>query len=312
VLAAAGFAFGARIAHEKLGIPLATIHLQPLCLRTLYRNAKLPLLFLPNWYPRLVKRFAYQLIDLGADWLLAPFINAFRSELGLPPVRRLFADWWHSPQRIIGLFPEWFAPFQPDWPPQTLLTGFPQYDQSGDLEILDEVEDFLNDGEPPIVFTPGSLVRHARQFFEASIEACQLLGRRGVLLTRYEEQVPRTLPDRVRHFSYIRFSYLLPRAAALVHHGGIGTMAQAFAAATPQVVMPGHLDQPDNAIRATRLGVATVVKPRSYRGPVVARAIESLIGSSEIADRCRSVAQKCCDGDSLANTCEVIEQLANA
>jgi rhamnosyltransferase subunit B len=309
VMAAAGLAFGARIAHDRLGVPLVTIHLQPACFRSVYTSAKLPLVFLPDLYPTSVKRFVYQLIDLGADRLFAPATNAFRSELELPPVRRLFAEWWHSPQRIIGLFPEWFAPFQPDWPPQTLLTGFPRYDQWDGMGIQNEVENFLHEGDPPVVFTAGSLVRHARKFFAASAEACRLLGRRGILLTRYEEQVPRALPHRVRHFAYIPFGYLLPRAAALVHHGGIGTMAQAFAAGTPQVVMPRHFDQPDNAIRATRLGVATVVKPRSYRSTVVARALESLISSSAVTQRCHSVARKCYDENCLENTCLAIEQL---
>ena len=68
-----------------------------------------------------------------ADLTLAPELNRFRAELGLAPVHGIIDQWWHSPARIIGLFPDWFAPPAPDWPPQTRLTGFPLYDGAGPM-----------------------------------------------------------------------------------------------------------------------------------------------------------------------------------
>ena len=69
-------------------------------------------------------------------------------------------DWCHSPQRVLGLFPDWFGAVQPDWPPQTRLTGFPLQDGRTEAELPAEVRAFLDAGEPPIVFTPGSAMRH--------------------------------------------------------------------------------------------------------------------------------------------------------
>ena len=109
-------------------------------------------------------------------------------------------------------------------------------------------------GEPPIVFTPGSAMYHGQDFFRASVEACKQLNRRGILLTRHAEQIPADLPATIRHFSYAPFSLLLPRAAALVHHGGIGTSAQAMAAGCRQLITPFAHDQFDNADRLRRLG----------------------------------------------------------
>ena len=76
-----------------------------------------------------------------------------------------------------------------------------------------------------------------------------------MFLTQYPEQLPARLPNGVRHFNYIPFSTVLPRAAAFVHHGGIGTTAQALAAGVPQLVVPLAHDQPDNAVRIRHLGV---------------------------------------------------------
>ena len=211
---------------------------------------------------------------------------------------------------MIGLFPEWFGPPQPDWPPQTVLTGFPLYDESDGEEPSSEVARFLDEGDPPIIFTPGSAMRHGEQFFRASLEACQLLGRRGMLLTRYADQLPAQLPIEVRHFDYVPFSQLLPRCAALVHHGGIGTLVQGLAAELPQLATPMAHDQPDNAVRLQRLGVGRALRPAAYRGPAVARELEPLLSSREVAASCRAAAQKLRGSDAVERACDLIEQLA--
>jgi UDP:flavonoid glycosyltransferase YjiC (YdhE family) len=173
------------------------------------------------------------------------------------------------------------------------------------------LEEFLASGSPPIVFTPGSANVHARPFFQAAAEACARLGRRGVLLTRFPEQIPSVLPEGVRHFAYAPFSRLLPRAAALVHHGGIGTAAQGMAAAVPQLVMPLSHDQHDNAARMVRLGVARTLPPTRFRTPAVAAALGHLLDSSAVAASCRSVAERFPDDvHSMERACEAIETFA--
>jgi UDP:flavonoid glycosyltransferase YjiC (YdhE family) len=311
VVVPGGLAFGARVAQEKLGVPTATAHLQAGVIRSEYRAAVLPGLFLPDWLPRFAKRFQYRLADaLIVEPILTRGLNAFRAELGLPPVRDLMGGWWHSPQRVIGLFPDWYAPPQPDWPPQVRLTGFPLYDERELHDVPPELTEFLEAGEPPIVFTPGSAMRHGHAFFAAAVEACRLLGRRGLLLTRFPEHLPAQLPEGVRHFSYVPFSRVLPRAAALVHHGGIGTTAQGLAAGIPQLVMPLAYDQPDNAARLGRLGVARSLPPRAFRAPAVARALDGLLRSAEVAGRCRDYAGRIRASRPLEEASRLIEELA--
>src|SRR5262249_32355180 len=151
------------------------------------------------------------------------------------------------------LFPEWFGPPQPDWPPNVTMTSFPLFDERGLAELPTDVETFLAAGTPPIVFTPGSAMKQGRAFFTTAVEACVRLGRRGVLLTRFGEQVPPSWPEGIRHFEYVPFSQVFPRAAAVVHHGGIGTTSQCLAAGVPQLIMHMAHDQPDNAARILKL-----------------------------------------------------------
>ncbi|HEV3121030.1 MAG TPA: glycosyltransferase [Isosphaeraceae bacterium] len=310
VVVGASLAFGARVAQEALGFPLVTVHLQPGVFRSVYEGPVLGPFRFDRPGPRVVKRIGYRLIDYLIDGALAGDLNAFRAELGLPPVRRMMQDWWNSPDLVLGLFPEWFAPAQPDWPSQTRLTQFPLYDERGATALPEGMAEFLDRGTPPIVFTPGSAMWHGEDFFRAAVEACARLGRRGLLLTRHPQQIPAVLPDSVRHFDYAPFSELLPRSAALVHHGGIGTSAQGLAAGIPQLVMPMAHDQHDNAARLARHGIARSLAPKRFKGPRVAQALGELLDSPEVAHRCREIAARFTGIDPSEETCRLIEALA--
>jgi UDP:flavonoid glycosyltransferase YjiC (YdhE family) len=311
VVVASSLALGARVAQDKLGTPLVTVHLQPTAFRSAYETpALLPWLFSRDWLSVPAKRLLDWLLDvLLLDRAFGGDINALRAEVGLPPVRRPLYRWWHSPQRVLGLFPDWFAAPQPDWPPQARLTGFPLYDDPGRQGLPPEAEDFLAGGDAPIVFTPGSAMRHGREFFGESVAACQSLGRRGLLLTRFPEQVPADLPEGIRHFDYLPLSRVLPRAAALVCHGGIGTIAQALAAGVPQLLMPMAFDQFPNAARLERLGVGRALPPKDYRAPAVAAALTELLSSAAVAEQCQAIARKSEDRNALEEACLVVEEL---
>lgn len=310
VVVAGTLALGARVAEEKLGIPLATVHLQPVMFRSVHETPVLGGLVMADWWPAFVKRFLYWLMDISfVDPKLSKGLNGFRAELGLPPTNRFFKDWLHSSQRVVGLFPDWYAPPQPDWPSQVRLTGFPLFDEAELHELPTELEQFLNAGAPPVVFTAGSAQRQASEFFREAIEASRLLGRRALLLTRFPEQLPTTLPEGVRHFEYVPFSQVLPRCAALVHHGGIGTAAQALAAGIPQFIMPFAHDQPDNVARLRRLGVARGLKPEAFRAPAVAAELRALLESPEVAERCAEYARRVRASKPLEETCRLLEEM---
>lgn len=305
------FGFGARLAQEKLGVPVVTIHCQPAALWSEYASPSLPGLAWPAWAPRWLKRFVWW----GAEtWFLDPAAwpetNRFRAELGLPPGRKI-TSWWNSPECVLCLFPEWFAPRQPDWPAQVVLTQFPLWDEDTVQSPQPELEEFLAAGPPPIVFTPGSANLQAWSFFQAAVEACRLLDRRGLLLSRFPEQVPTDLPASVRHFTYVPFTRLLPKTAALVHHGGIGTTAQGLRAGLPQLVMPLAHDQPDNATRLRRLGVGAALAPSAFRGPAVARELRQLLTAPAVRQACDQAAARFRGVDPLTEACAAVERLAS-
>ncbi len=312
VLVAPGLAFSARVAHEALGLPLVTMHLQPSCLISAHEAPVLhPRLRSINRWPSPFRRLALALGGRLTDRALAPAANKLRAELGLPPVRRIVTDWWHSPQRVIGLFPDWYAQAQPDWPRQTVLTGFPLYDAADAAPLDPTLDDWLSAceaaGRRPAVFVAGTGNRQASRFFQAGADACRRLDRPGLLLTGFPDQLPDPLPDGVRHADYAPLSQVLPRAAAIAHHGGIGTAAEALRAGCPQLVAPMTFDQPDNAVRLERLGVARTLWPGTVDSRRTARALDALLGSDDTVRACRAVAGRFDGADPVTQTCELIE-----
>ncbi len=306
-------AFGARVAHDALGVPLVTLHVAPAALWSI-EAPPVPTTGTGSFegWPKIAKRLCLGLADKLADLKLGPELNKFRASVGLAPVRHVSSRWWHSPQRVVGLFPDWYAAPQPDWPPRTALTGFPLYDEQGVSGVSSDLEAFLAEAaaadDSPVAFAPGSLNRQARRFFAAAADACRRLGRRGILFTRFPEQLPGRLPSGVVHAEYAPFSALLPRVAALVHHGGIGTCAQALAAGRPQLVMPMGFDQPDNAARLARLRVASALPPKRFTGASVARELDALLGSDGVAGRAAEIARRFDGIDPVSQTCELIEE----
>jgi rhamnosyltransferase subunit B len=311
VVVASCLAFGARIAQEKLGLPLVSAHLSPAIFRSVYDDTKFSGMFLPDWLPRPIKRFQYWVGNRTVvnRYGTRPF-NAIRAGYGLGPIRNLFGAYMHSPEQVICFWPEWFAPPQPDWPPNVRLTGFPLYDEGDVAPLSADLQRFLEAGDPPIAFTPGSANWQGRHFLTESAEACRLLGRRGILLTRHREHVPDPLPPGVIHVDFAPFSRLLPRCAAVVHHGGIGSAAQGLAAGVPRLAMPMAHDQLDNATRLKRLGVARWVAPKRFRAPRIAEALGELLASPGVRRSCANVAARIRGTDALGSACTLVEQLA--
>ena len=187
--------------------------------------------------------------------------------------------------------------------------GFLRFDQAESFGLPANVDEFLSAGDPPIVFSFGSAMRQGKPYFAAAAEACRLLGRRGLLLAKGGDQIPATLPPGVFHADYAPFSRVFPRAAAVVHHGGIGTCSQALAAGVPQLVMPLAFDQPDNARRLEKLGVGARVWPKKFTPKRVAETLHALLDSPATIMRAKDVAEQMTADDPTTRACELVEEL---
>ncbi|MGU3536878.1 nucleotide disphospho-sugar-binding domain-containing protein [Methylobacterium sp. A54F] len=313
LVAASPLSLGARVAQDLYGLPLVTVHVMPFLIESRHAPPVLPGLPLPGFLPARLRHW----LGRGADDFVIgpaalPALNAYREGLGLRPVRRL-RHGWNSPARMLLMFPEWFAPPQPDWPAQAVQVPFPIADRFGDRDALPpELVGFLDDGPPPLAFTYGSAMRRGRAFFETAVALCRRMNRRGVLLAPQAGQVPADLPPGIMHAAYAPFGALLPRCAALVHHGGIGTVAQGLAAGLPQLVVPVAFDHYDEGARLKRLGLGATLSRRRFTPGRGAAVLERLLGAPEVAAACAAARARMAGQDGVARACDEIERMRAA
>jgi UDP:flavonoid glycosyltransferase YjiC (YdhE family) len=238
-------------------------------------------------------------------------VRALRSDLGLPDRGEPLFEGQFSPHGTLALYSRVLGDPQRDWPPRTEITGF--IFRTEDAALPEPLAAFLADGDPPIVFTLGSsAVGAAGAFYDDAIEAATALGRRTVLLTgRYRRNLSSSassLPATILTVDYAPHALLFPRAAAIVHHGGIGTLAEALRAGRPMLIIPFSHDQPDNAARAERLGVARVLARNELSDATLRAELDVLVGDEDYRQRAEDVAQLVGGEDGVGAACRAIER----
>ena len=303
---------GAALARvRRPGLRVVAAWLAPANLRTLHDPMTFGPLPMPRWVPRAWRRWLWRRVDAGMiDPVSVADINATHARYGLAPIRHFIDHLQSVADAHLTLFPPWFAPTPPDWPRPLHEGVFALYDPHLEAALPAELERFLAAGDAPIVLTPGSGNRQARGWLARGVAAAGRLGRRAVLLTPHRQQVPPTLPPGMLWLPYVPLRALLPRAAALVHHGGIGTTAEALRAGVPQVVVPLAYDQFDNAARVRALGVGARVAGGAAgpRPRALAAALHRLLGDDATRRACARVAELAA-ADAAAPLGETVESL---
>lgn len=284
------------IVAEEQGLPWASSVLAPMSFFSRFD----PIVPAPApWMHELTSRsmtvsrlFLWQTERVTRKW--ADPVRDFRRSRGLPAGENAILEGQHSPHLVLGLFSRVLGEPQADWPEHVEVTGAVIYNGAGPAELPTALEAFLRDGDPPLVFTLGtSAVGSAGGFYDVSASVAARLGRRAVLLAgRHPENRPEGVdPSRVFVADFARHDALFPRACAIVHQGGAGTLHQALQAGRPMLIVPHAHDQPDNAHRAERIGVARVLRPSRYRVDQVEAEIRALLERPSYGVRAQEVAE---------------------
>jgi len=253
----------------------------------------------------------------AAEYITASWtadVRRFRVSLGLAPVSPggdPFHQGQHARDGVLAMYSPVLGNLPPDAPANATVTGYCRYSPSGG-ELPEELRAFLDGGEPPVVFTLGSAAVHAgERFLLESLSAVATLGCRAVLLVGspgMRARLPSSLPDAVIAVEYAPHGPLFARAAAVVHHGGVGTTQEALRAGCPQLVVPHGFDQPDNAARVVRLGVGDVLPVSRYRSDRAAEKLRVLLAGSKVKNRATEVASIVSAEAGARTAADIIEQ----
>lgn len=262
-----------------------------------------------------IGRGVMALAKIKIDKVLLP-IYQLRAELGMPRGEPPILNGQHSPTKVLALFSKLLATPQPDWPANTVVTGFPFYDRRdffGETEIPNGLIDFLESGPPPIVFTLGSTgIWVARNFYRESIEAARVQGRRVLVLIGHAGNMPPLpLPEGVAAFEYAPYSEVLPRACAIVHHGGVGTTGQGMRSGKPVLIVPHAIDQFDNSARVELLGCGRGLPRPRYNVESAIRELRKLLENQRYSDAATRVGEIVREEDGAGSAATEIENVLN-
>lgn len=296
---------------ERMGVPAVPVCLEPWYVPT----SAFPTTILPvRGIPSLLNRATYVLSRI---WLRAlrgdttawregtlnlPRRSGHRNELKRPdgtrptvlqPISRhvlpsltAYPDWLHT----TGF---WFLPASYGWQPPP------------------ELEEFLSNGDPPVYIGFGSVVGHnPRDKATIVAEAVRIAGVRAVI-GGGQERATTVSPDRkILYIDDVPFDWLFHRVAAIVHHGGSGTIGLAAASGRPQVVCPAVYSQPFNARRMHSLGVAP--RPQNQRNLTsrgLAQAIECSVTEKSMLEHAIELSQKINSEDGIAESVRILETI---
>jgi len=235
----------------------------------------------PGWpVQRNLGGFLNRLSGQAMLWIIwqwyGPSVNHFRQRHGLRP---LGGGDFHRILRsntLLGAYSAKVVPRPVDWPDNVSITGYwHSADDATGWQPTRELVSFLEAGSPPVYVGFGSMAgRNPEQLAATAIQALDLSGQRGVLMTGWGGMKAETLPKNVIMLDSAPHSWLFPRMAAVVHHGGAGTTAEGLRAGIPSVIVPFTLDQPFWGRRVQSLGVGP--------GPIPAAKIDTWVLASMI------------------------------
>lgn len=279
-------AIGVKFAQEKLGLPLVHLYLNPFQARR----------------------------DAGSaapeeEHQLRSLFNHLRRMVDLPPLTGPVQEWLLCADSSIAAFPRWYAEAKDNTVDLT-YTGFVFSDEVAPSDDPEPLQAFLRRGSRPIVFTTGTAARYGRDFFTAAVEACERLSQRAIILSTSADQLPPCLPETVFHCTYVPLGRLLPLTDVIVHHGGMGTCAQALRAGISQLIRPVAFDQFDNAERVASLGVGSIVGGSRVGAEELATGIRSLQASATVRQRCADFSGSLKGTDSRSTIADLLEAAA--
>ncbi len=298
--------FGQSIA-EALSIPIITVEPTPLLPTRDFPAASWPIQRdLGGWHNYLSGMAMLQVVGL---WY-RPFVNAFRRRLGLPACSAVRSYRALRSTPMLGAYSPRIIPHPADWPESVHVTGYFFLDTQAGWQPSPELQAFLEAGDPPVYVGFGSMSgRNPEQLASLMLEALAQSGQRGLLLTGWGGLHTERVPDNVFVVDSAPHSWLFPRMAAVVHHGGAGTTAEGLRAGVPSVIVPFVLDQPFWGARVKALGLGPDPIPhKSLTADRLARAIRSAVTDSGMKQRAKSYGVALRAEDGPGNAVQIIQR----
>ena len=313
LLVASSGQFAASLVADLTGIPWVTVALSPVTIPSAHLITQPQPFALPGPMQRASNRLSWKLGALLLGRIADRPINRVRAGYKLPPRQEVLWLGNASDKLVCLACSPAFQPPPPDWPAHVRMTGFCFWDTPTTWQAPPELEAYLNDERPLVEVTAGSIGPEMRRaflpYFRTSIAAIHQAGARALVIGLAPSDLGEPPDQGVLALPFAPYSTILPRCAAVIQHGGIGTIAQSLRFGTPMLVVPWGFDQVYSAQQVARLGAGLSISWRSFTAERATRTLKELL----YAPRAREVAQRLRDQlareDGVAALCAAIENV---
>lgn len=305
LISLAVFATFAKSITEARQIPLIHVEPTPLLPTRAFAAPGWPVQRNLGGLPNRLSGFA--MLQVIWQWY-RPFVNSFRQSLGLTPYNTTSFHRILSSTPLLGAYSSSVIPRPPDWPKTVHVTGYWLPDAHAKWRPPFQLESFLSAGDPPIFVGFGSMAgRYPEQLARLVLEALAESGQRGLLQTGWGGIRAMEAPDSVLVIDSAPHSWLFPRMAAVVHHGGAGTTAEGLRAGVPTVTVPFMMDQPFWGKRVKALGVGPDPIPqKNLTVDKLAGAIHTAVTQPEIKRNAAILGKAICSEQGVGNAVRIV------
>jgi UDP:flavonoid glycosyltransferase YjiC (YdhE family) len=278
-------------ASAKSGVPYLNAHLQP---QLATRSGAASLMPVAPRGQSIFNRWMGQVAERLLWSVSAKPTNRLRAGLGLLPLDAgSYAHARRDVPVVYGFSPQ-VVPPAPDWPARATVTGFWFLDEDPAWQPPAELKAFLEAGTPPVYIGFGSMSNSAPEKTVALIlDSVQQAGQRAIIGSGWGKLASTALPANVFVTGSVPHSWLFPRVAGVVHHGGAGTTAAGLRAGRPSFIIPHMSDQPFWGRRLHELGVGVKPVPRhELTASKLAEGLRQLTGDAELKARAAALGEK--------------------
>lgn len=297
---------------DLTGISWVTVALTPVTLPSAHIITQPQPFPLPGPVQRASNRLSWKLGGLLLARIADRPINRLRAGYGLRPRREVLWLGNASESLVCLACSPAFQPPAPDWPTQVQVTGFCFWDTPSTWKAPPALQAYLREERPLVIVTAGSIGPHTRQaflpYFRTSIAAIRQAGARALVIGLEASDLDVPLDGDVLALPFAPYSEIFPHCAAIIQHGGIGTIAQALRFGVPTLVVPWGFDQWYSATQVTRLGVGAYLSWQGFTIERAARALDTLLHSARVREAASHVCDQIAQEDGAEAMCAAIEQ----
>lgn len=279
--------FGGMMASINHNIPYAVLCPNPMS----YFNKKEPGYFnfheYPYWVRRLQANASHALMNIAFKYSLKPHCQKNNIPNAFDSIDQLFT----KAATNLGFWSTLFRDAYADDPPNSRICGFVRDAHVCDWETVpDEILDLFNGPVKPIVVGLGSTASlHGDMIYQHTARACVQLRRPCLLVGK--NLFKYAIPEKgILAIDFAPYGWIFPRAAMVIHHGGVNTTAETLRAGVPGLVVPHGYDQFDNAIRTAHLGIAKYIKIAHITTDKYIAMIRSILEDTWMHDRAKDFA----------------------